>query len=215
MEESKLTGKNENNIDSEISDNLHTSVFYNFDYSTNKYSFLSSSIEELTGYTLQELTKINFSDLIITKQDISSEELRDEDNLKEDTAKYSIKIKNGEEKLIEDSFIILTNPKDKKKKRLGIIRDVSKQINDEKINKIISEILEIADSEKNLEDLFSFIHSQIKKLMKADNFYIAYYKKDSNMLTFPYFVDEEDTDSSAQVFGKGLTEYKNRQISPG
>ena len=207
MEESKLTGKNENNIDSEISDNLHTSVFYNFDYSTNKYSFLSSSIEELTGYTLQDLTKINFSDLIITKQDISSEELRDEDNLKEDTAKYSIKTKNGEEKLIEDSFIILTNPKDKKKKRLGIIRDVSKQINDEKINKIISEILEIADSEKNLEDLFSFIHSQIKKLMKADNFYIAYYKKDSNMLTFPYFVDEEDTDSSAQVFGKGLTEY--------
>jgi signal transduction histidine kinase len=43
--------------------------------------------------------------------------------------------------------------------------------------------------------------------MKADNFYIAYYKRDSALLTFPYFVDEEDTDSSAKKLGKGLTEY--------
>ena len=209
MEESKLTGKKENNIPMENSANLKTSVFYNFDYSTNKFSFLSNSVEGLTGYSLKELNKVNFSDLIVEGQEVITKVLNkvNDGNLKEDIVKYSIKTKSGEEKLVEDSFLILTNPKDKKKKRLGIIRDISKQINDEKINKIISEILEEADSEKNLEDLFSFIHSQIKKLMKADNFYIAYYKKDSNMLTFPYFVDEEDTDSSAQVFGKGLTEY--------
>ena len=209
MEESKLTGKKENNIPMENSANLKTSVFYNFDYSTNKFSFLSNSVEGLTGYSLKELNKVNFSDLIVEGQEVITKVLNkvNDGNLKEDIVKYSIKTKSGEEKLVEDSFLFLTNPKDKKKKRLGIIRDISKQINDEKINKIISEILEEADSEKNLEDLFSFIHSQIKKLMKADNFYIAYYKKDSNMLTFPYFVDEEDTDSSAQVFGKGLTEY--------
>lgn len=34
--------------------------------------------------------------------------------------------------------------------------------------------------------------------MKADNFYIAYYKKDSDLLTFPYFVDEADNDSSSK-----------------
>ncbi len=209
MEESKLTGKKENNIPLENSTNLQTSVFYNFDYSTNKFSFLSNSVESLTGYNLVELNKMNFSDLIVAAPEAIKKDLSNENDgkLKEEIVKYSIKTKSGEEKLVEDSFLILTNPKDKKKKRLGIIRDISKQINDEKINKIISEILEEADSEKNLEDLFSFIHSQIKKLMKADNFYIAYYKKDSNMLTFPYFVDEEDTDSSAQVFGKGLTEY--------
>ncbi len=209
MEESKLTGKKENNIPLENSSNLQTSVFYNFDYSTSKFSFLSNSVEGLTGYTPKELSKMNFSELIVAGQEAITKDLSNENDekLKEEIVKYSIKTKDGEEKLVEDSFLILTNPKDKKKKRLGIIRDISKQINDEKINKIISEILEEADSEKNLEDLFSFIHSQIKKLMKADNFYIAYYKKDSNMLTFPYFVDEEDTDSSAQVFGKGLTEY--------
>ncbi len=188
---------------------MRTTVFYNYDYSTNKYSFLSNSIENLTGYSLQELSKTNFSDLIVTKQDVSSKSTKSEDdiNLKEDVATYTIRTKNGDEKLVEDNFIILTNPKDNKKKKLGILTDISKQINDERINKIISEILEVADSEKNLEDLFSFIHSQIKKLMKADNFYVAYYKKDSNMLTFPYYVDEEDPDSTAQVFGKGLTEY--------
>jgi signal transduction histidine kinase len=69
------------------------------------------------------------------------------------------------------------------------------------------EILEAANSEKNLSELFKFIHSCIKKLMKADNFYIAYYKKDSDLLTFPYFVDEIDNDSSSKKLGKGLTEY--------
>ena len=43
--------------------------------------------------------------------------------------------------------------------------------------------------------------------MTADNFYIAYYKRDSDLLTFPYFVDEVDNDSSSKKLGKGLTEY--------
>ena len=43
--------------------------------------------------------------------------------------------------------------------------------------------------------------------MKADNFYVAYYKRDSDLLTFPYFVDEVDNDSSSKKLGKGLTEY--------
>jgi K+-sensing histidine kinase KdpD len=89
----------------------------------------------------------------------------------------------------------------------GILQDVSALMKGEKVKQIVLEILEEANSEKNINELFRFIHSSISKLMKADNFYIAYYKKDSDLLTFPYFVDEEDTDSSSKKFGKGLTEY--------
>jgi PAS domain S-box-containing protein len=209
LDESKLTGKNENELIITNSDLKSVAVFYNLDYSTKKFSFLSDAVENLTGYSLKELNKINFSDLIVPESqmdDYNGKPSNDID-MKDRVLTYRILTKSGEEKLVEDSFIVLVNPKDQKKKRLGVLKDISQQINDDKINAIISEILEAADSERKLEDLFSFIHTQIKKLMKADNFYIAYYKKDSNLLTFPYFVDEEDTDSSAQLFGRGLTEF--------
>ena len=108
MEESKLTGKKENNIPMENSANLKTSVFYNFDYSTNKFSFLSNSVEGLTGYSLKELNKVNFSDLIVEGQEVITKVLNkvNDGNLKEDIVKYSIKTKSGEEKLVEDSFLI-------------------------------------------------------------------------------------------------------------
>jgi len=95
----------------------------------------------------------------------------------------------------------------KKTTRMGLLRDIGEKLHEEKLKQIILEILEAANSEKNLSELFRFIHSSIKKLMKADNFYIAYYKRDSDLLTFPYFVDEVDNDSSSKKLGKGLTEY--------
>lgn len=209
MSEKMLTGKIETSENLSEKESCKNIVFYNYDYSTNRYSFLSTSIEYLTGYSTEELKKISFSELIIRESE-SENDLNTADQTEQTGECLStllIRTKSGTEKLLEDNSIILTNPRDKKKKKLGIFKDISGQIKDEKINKTISEILESADSEKNLTDLFSFIHSRIRKLMKADNFYIAYYKKDSNLLTFPYFVDEVDTDSSSQEFGKGLTEY--------
>jgi len=209
LSENNSTGKKENKSQDLKEVNNQSFVFYNFDYTTNRFSFMRNSIKTLTGYSIKELGKKNFSELIVDKAGYPEGEIKnkEESNLEENISVYTIRAKDGDEKLIEDYSLLLVNPKDKKKKRLGILKDITHQIKDEKINKIISEILEAADSEKKLEDLFSFIHSRIRKLMKADNFYIAYYKKDSNLLMFPYFIDEIDKDSTSQIFGKGLTEY--------
>jgi len=43
--------------------------------------------------------------------------------------------------------------------------------------------------------------------MPAKNFYIALYDPAAELLSFPYFVDEYDTDFPAKRMGKGLTEY--------
>src|SRR3989454_8566041 len=50
--------------------------------------------------------------------------------------------------------------------------------------------------------------------MPAKNFYIALYDAASGMLSFPYFVDEYDTDFPAKKLGKGLTEYVLRTGQP-
>ncbi|UCH64961.1 MAG: PAS domain S-box protein [Ignavibacterium sp.] len=99
--------------------------------------------------------------------------------------------------------------RDKKGELVSIIaagHEITERRKEEKIRNIISEILEEANSEKNLDEFFNFIHESIGRLMKAENFYIAYYNREEDLLTFPYFVDKHEKDASPQKLGKGLTE---------
>jgi len=187
-------------------------VFYHYDCKSNYYKFISPGVIKLLGYGVSELNELNFEKLVISEY----EEFKtiyplngrpDGTHVEEKLTAYFIETKNGENKWIEDKSISIYDSDNNKTAQMGLLRDVGEKLHEEKLKQIILEILEAANSEKNLSELFRFIHSSIKKLMKADNFYIAYYKRDSDLLTFPYFVDEVDNDSSSKKLGKGLTEY--------
>ena len=187
-------------------------VFYKYDYKKESFQFMTPTVEKLLGYNIDELNKIGFhniirNQLVEKKCSYSLHHTRSSLHIEENFITYLVETHTGESKWIEDNSFIICDAFNQKVNRYGILKDVGAYIREEKLKQIISEILEASNSEKNLSDLFKFIHTCIKKLMKADNFYIAYYKKDSALLTFPYFVDEEDTDSSAKKLGKGLTEY--------
>jgi PAS domain S-box-containing protein len=85
--------------------------------------------------------------------------------------------------------------------------DVTKKKRDEYIQLTISRILIASNSEADIDELFKFIHLSIKGLMPADNFYIALYEKENNLIRFPYFIDQHDKVAPTKRFGKGLTEY--------
>jgi len=187
-------------------------VFYDYDCQTTNYKFITPSVNKLLGYDVSELNEIKFEKLIVnhyeeykTKYPLNGNPAGPQ--IEEKLTVYLIETKSGERKWIEDNSITLYDANDIKTTRMGMLCDVGEKFREEKLNQIILEILEAANSEKNLSELFRFIHSCIRKLMKADNFYIAYYKRDSDLLTFPYFVDEVDNDSSSKKLGKGLTEY--------
>ncbi len=186
-------------------------VFYNYDNIKKRYTFVSPAIEKLTGYTIDELNKIGFNtiikDTIVESINSYPSNPKSVEKNKECFATYLIETKSGKLKWIENNSLAYLDSSGQPTSITGILQDVSASMKDEKVKQIVLEILEGANSEKNINELFRFIHSSISKLMKADNFYIAYYKEDSDLLTFPYFVDEVDTDSSSKKFGKGLTEY--------
>ncbi|RPI65829.1 MAG: GAF domain-containing protein [Ignavibacteriales bacterium] len=85
--------------------------------------------------------------------------------------------------------------------------DITEKKNEENIKNIISQVLQAANTVRNLDELFNFIHKSISELMLAENFYIALYDKENNIITFPYFIDKYDADAPPIKFGKGLTEY--------
>ena len=187
-------------------------VFYEFNYASGQYRFVTPTVDKLLGFNINELNRIGFKKLVVkefeeNKVNYPLNGKAERAQVEENLVTYLIKTKNGENKWIEDNSISICDSNNNKITRMGTLRDVGERMREEKLRQVILEILEAANSERNLGELFHFIHSSIKKLMKADNFYIAYYKKDSDLLTFPYFVDEVDNDSSSKRLGKGLTEY--------
>jgi two-component sensor histidine kinase len=97
---------------------------------------------------------------------------------------------------------------------LVIIRDATERRQSEKLKESIFRISEAAISSDSLEELFQSIHRVISDLMPATNFYIALYDESTDLLSFPYFVDEVDQPDQPKKPGRGLTEYVLRTGKP-
>jgi len=74
----------------------------------------------------------------------------------------------------------------------GIIRDITEQKKTEKTKNIIYEISKAVNTTADLDELFEFIHKSLNNLVNTKNFYIALYDESTDILSFPYFIDEKD-----------------------
>ena len=71
-------------------------------------------------------------------------------------------------------------------------------------------LYQIADSDSaalSLDELFAKIHEHLSDIIDTTNFYIAFFDRELQQLSFPYFVDNQDTRPEPKSLGKGLTEY--------
>jgi PAS domain S-box-containing protein len=68
-------------------------------------------------------------------------------------------------------------------------------------------ISEAVHTAGNLDELYRSIHAIVSELMPARNFSIALHDGASDLITFPYLVDDYDDDSPIPLPGKGLTAY--------
>ncbi len=93
-------------------------------------------------------------------------------------------------------------------------RDIAEQKRTEELNSALYAIAARTHSAEDLQSFFAAIHNIVGQLMCARNFYIALYDRDTQLLSFPYFVDEQDQAPAAKKLGRGLTEYVMRTGEP-
>jgi two-component system cell cycle sensor histidine kinase/response regulator CckA len=96
---------------------------------------------------------------------------------------------------------------------LGIARDVTERQRGAQVQAALYEIA-TATATHSLDDLFPAIHTIVGELMPARNFYIALHDPSTDLLSFPYEVDEYDEPSPPHPLGRGLTEYVLRTGQP-
>src|SRR6266568_5668113 len=96
----------------------------------------------------------------------------------------------------------------------SLYRDITEQKRAEALNSALYRIAEKTSSAEDLQHFYTAIHGIVGELMYARNLYVALYEPASQLLTFPYFVDEVDPTPSPKKLGHGLTEYVLRTGEP-
>ena len=68
----------------------------------------------------------------------------------------------------------------------------------EQIRNAVYQIAQATNTTDNLQELFYSIHRVLGRLMPAQNFFIALYDPATEMVSYPYFVDENDQPPALQ-----------------
>jgi two-component system cell cycle sensor histidine kinase/response regulator CckA len=96
----------------------------------------------------------------------------------------------------------------------AIYRDISERKRAEALSSALYRIAEKASATQDLQQFFAAIHGIVDELMCARNFSIAILDPESQLLSFPYFVDEQESAPAPAKLASGLVEYVLRTGEP-
>jgi PAS domain S-box-containing protein len=96
----------------------------------------------------------------------------------------------------------------------GTYIDITARKRVEQVRAAIYHLSEAVHVARNLDELFSRMHTIIGELMPAKNCYIALYDAVADLITYPYFADECDDSWLPHRPGRGLTSYVLRTGRP-
>lgn len=98
--------------------------------------------------------------------------------------------------------------------RMWSFRDVARRKRAEQEREALHKIGEDVSTTANLDELLQRIHQHIKKVMYAENCYIALYDASTETVSFPFFTDQFDETPLPRAKRRGLTEYVLRIGKP-
>ena len=98
--------------------------------------------------------------------------------------------------------------------RVVSFRDITERKRVESESQVISEIIQGVATTSNLDELIELVQRSIGQALYAENFYVALYDKQTELLHIPFCKDKFDEASPPQKLGKGLTAYVLRRGLP-
>lgn len=169
----------------------------------------NDSAMRMFGYSREQLLKLSVTDLI----PVGTRPIMETDGSLAGKPVETVNIRsNGEIFPIELS--ITKQQIGKQPVLLAVVRDIKERRQAEKIQLVISKVAQSTSSSRNLDDLYKKIHSALGELMPVDNFYIALYDSQADLMEFPYYIDQFDSTPAPHPPGHGLTEYVMRTAKP-
>lgn len=180
---------------------------------SGKVNVLNKAAEELTGYTFDELNGKNWFEILVPKNRFPK--VWDEFNVlisgqnKTTTFENPILTKSGEERLISWQNSLVFNG-DENTGTISYGTDITVRKRADLIEKVHYEITQGVTTTSNLDELLKLIHQSLKKVLYAENCFIALYNHDTGLFSFPFFVDKFDEAPPPLKLHKSCTAYVYR-----
>jgi len=169
---------------------------------------VNKEFTRIFGYTAEEILGKYLDELVVPKEELKTGILITKKVARGKNVSFESVRQRKDGTLVDVS--ILGSPivlEDKIVAIYAIYRDITERKKAEKIQTAIYKISEAALKVKSLKRFFALIHKTVTELMPAENFYIALYNPESDMINFPYFVDKYEKNPGPYKPGQGLTEY--------
>jgi two-component system, cell cycle sensor histidine kinase and response regulator CckA len=93
----------------------------------------------------------------------------------------------------------------------GTIEDITSRKRAEAERQVNFEIIHAANVTSNLDELLHRIHQSLKKVLYAENCFVALHDPGSNMFSFPFWVDQFDSAPPPQDIGRSCTSHVFRK----
>jgi PAS domain S-box-containing protein/putative nucleotidyltransferase with HDIG domain len=184
-------------------------VVYDYDLPSGDIIW-SGSLEQVLGYVPEEMGGIDEWSERIHPED-RAEALRLLEVAEKDRGIYDVDYrflhKNGSYRWLHDRGLFLIEDDRNIRRMIGMMQDIHERKQAGLLQNAVYRIAQAADTSAGMGDLFRSVHDIVGTVMPSGNFYIAHYDEENDLISFPYFVDEEDVQPAPLKPGKGLTEY--------
>ena len=96
----------------------------------------------------------------------------------------------------------------------GAFHDITARRRAEIERQVMHEIAQSIATTADLDDLLHLIHHSLKRVLDAENFFVALHDRRTGLFSFPYFVDQFDSTPPPSAIPKSCTAYVFRGGEP-
>lgn len=193
----------------QLAESIHE-VFWIRDFSTRELLYMSPSYEDLTGIPVAVLFTENEGSVNTTHPDdrVYVEQAMEQQYIDGHfSEEYRICRVDGSIRWVRSRSYPITNEDGQIVRIAGVAEDITQKKRIEKVQNSIYTISEATNTEENLQSLYRAIQNALGELMPVDNFFIALHQDGSDMIDFPYYIDQHDTPPGSRKLANGYTEY--------
>ncbi|MGE5123958.1 MAG: GAF domain-containing protein, partial [Acidobacteriaceae bacterium] len=189
------------------------------------FDVIGEGIQQITGFSREEFNAAIWEDLILEAHptgDLAGctwmEALRRaharENPISTWNCEYRLEARDGKLHWVSDSAVFMRDEKGNLLGSIGLFRDISETKHTEQVQQAIFRISQAVVTTASLDELYHSIRRILGELMPVENFYIALYDANSDLLGFPFYVDQYDQPPPPAKPERGLTEYVIRTGKP-
>ncbi len=156
-----------------------------------RFVFVSAACEQLFGYTPEEMVGRKMLDMVHPEDRETSLAMATRVQAGELVRGFENRYLHRDGHVVHVLWSARLSERDQL--RIAVAHDITERKRAEMLQATLFAISEAAHDAEDLPSLFAEIHRIVGTLLPASNFFVALYDAQSELISFPYFVDAFDT----------------------